>query len=1294
MSYTSTLKQYKLLFISMNSGDNDQKILSLARFTTSLQLWLQKPDPLDKLGPNHAVQETFLFECLTKINDCFISEMSAAISPQHMIQMLLCLQLSLGLDYGKSFFYKLARIIVIMTFSVSKFVALSVLPKEYVDNTVYNLFSSSISNRGSNMSSFFKMISIILDEIELQIPLWDTQYSSSVSQVWWRYLSDSAFCSNQKDPSSQDFIPFSNIPEPLQNQLICFIIERVSIHTEFMVFNPKMVRGSVFFASMIDFLSKSDDTYRNSACLLLIRSITQYFTIAEISTTKEEFDRENNHSMALSYYTFTDNSLCSFREYLSLLIDEGLKTFSEWIGFHLIEIGLFLKRDEFLNSHNQLKRLRLIFLTLVEQEFSESVLLSVLVSVQRQFIQSYPYLCVQLFLLLIFDIKNPNPNFWELFEQVLISISIYENGKLLISDCCYHFINHLSIVFSPIFFDISIENVTSIINPNDSDPRKAIVNQSILIFENPVLFSETIVIPQMSNYEYKSLSNNFGFFYLSLDRKQSKWDQTSLILFVRTLFDIIDGVLESSLSHYFVFSLLHVQNGLSKSLPLKSEFLVNSYLSIFLNQLDDSDSILEFDVFGLCVQIFQYSCLKEYFDQRIIILWLKAIIRFLVCTKQSYILIALKASFQSLYIMYPVSFCLIPFSIYALKYLSQNMDNFSTTFSVENCNLLLSSLSICSMMNEFKVGNDVLEAVESWSLDESSNINISLMGEVLSLINSVNHSFSTIELSKVTLTLLGTFFTIGRFSNLHMYSIPFILLGINQKIHNIEILEASISMFKAIFDSIDSLKDRITIMRALPFFVKYYGLEDDLCEKAVDSLIRSIENVQSVKEKWFDSVLTVIIDIIIKFPSTASKFINFVQYSLSANKWGSRLYKKTSLIHAIEFLFCNILPPNRRKAPIHSSAFAFHNSNRIHVIERTETNTILTTKNPYGSYTSAIECIKYEDRPKTREFFDYDQSTKIDLIDPCFYIGFCSNHSSDLESLYINPESFDYHESPISIKLDNPSSNETTKSDMPEFYHYETLFNEKFLSSPYALFFHLLYDTKDSDFCIKAPNQKINRHIQSIFAIEPIEYAKIGVIYVGAGQKKQNSILANNWGSTSAMFKSFLESIGCFVDLSCSDDKYTGKLDCNRFSNGKYSLRFFTQRFDVMYHVAPMMPTESDDAQQLRKKRHIGNDHVHIVWSEDSNDYDPTTIVSNFNDAHIVIYPLSDDLFRVVTHNKEAKTKVYPLFGDCIVPAHSLGILVQWTAFFADRSLSTDEVGQIGQFEESLMTSMNAIRTD
>ena len=114
----------------------------------------------------------------------------------------------------------------------------------------------------------------------------------------------------------------------------------------------------------------------------------------------------------------------------------------------------------------------------------------------------------------------------------------------------------------------------------------------------------------------------------------------------------------------------------------------------------------------------------------------------------------------------------------------------------------------------------------------------------------------------------------------------------------------------------------------------------------------------------------------------------------------------------------------------------------------------------------------------------------------------------------------------------------------------------------------------------------------------------------------------------SAMFKSFLESIGCFVDLSCSDDKYTGKLDCNRFSNGKYSLRFFTQRFDVMYHVAPMMPTESDDAQQLRKKRHIGNDHVHIVWSEDSKDYDPTTIVSNFNDAHIVIYPLSDDLFR------------------------------------------------------------------
>lgn len=60
-----------------------------------------------------------------------------------------------------------------------------------------------------------------------------------------------------------------------------------------------------------------------------------------------------------------------------------------------------------------------------------------------------------------------------------------------------------------------------------------------------------------------------------------------------------------------------------------------------------------------------------------------------------------------------------------------------------------------------------------------------------------------------------------------------------------------------------------------------------------------------------------------------------------------------------------------------------------------------------------------------------------------------------------------------------------------------------------------------------------------------------------------------------------------------------------------------------------------NDDKQFHKKRHIGNDHVHIVWCENTKDgYEPSTIRSQFNDAHIVIYPLQNGLFRIQIFKK------------------------------------------------------------
>ena len=50
--------------------------------------------------------------------------------------------------------------------------------------------------------------------------------------------------------------------------------------------------------------------------------------------------------------------------------------------------------------------------------------------------------------------------------------------------------------------------------------------------------------------------------------------------------------------------------------------------------------------------------------------------------------------------------------------------------------------------------------------------------------------------------------------------------------------------------------------------------------------------------------------------------------------------------------------------------------------------------------------------------------------------------------------------------------------------------------------------------------------------------------------------------------------------------------------------------------------------------RHLGNDEVHIVWSEHTRDYRRGIIPTEFGDVIIVIYPLTSGLFRIQIDQK------------------------------------------------------------
>ena len=66
---------------------------------------------------------------------------------------------------------------------------------------------------------------------------------------------------------------------------------------------------------------------------------------------------------------------------------------------------------------------------------------------------------------------------------------------------------------------------------------------------------------------------------------------------------------------------------------------------------------------------------------------------------------------------------------------------------------------------------------------------------------------------------------------------------------------------------------------------------------------------------------------------------------------------------------------------------------------------------------------------------------------------------------------------------------------------------------------------------------------------------------------------------------------------------------------GKESIYTVYAGHEVMYHVSTMLPHSKDNPQQLERKRHIGNDIVNIIYTDDPTfleTFNPNCIRSQF----------------------------------------------------------------------------------
>jgi len=193
---------------------------------------------------------------------------------------------------------------------------------------------------------------------------------------------------------------------------------------------------------------------------------------------------------------------------------------------------------------------------------------------------------------------------------------------------------------------------------------------------------------------------------------------------------------------------------------------------------------------------------------------------------------------------------------------------------------------------------------------------------------------------------------------------------------------------------------------------------------------------------------------------------------------------------------------------------------------------------------------------------------------------------------------------------------------------------------------------------------------------------KMGVVYVAQDSPDQNQILQTTYEETSAHFHEFITGLGYPVVLS-KHVGYLGGLDAKNTKNGTSSIYYTDAMHEIMFHIAPLIPTDPNDAQQIYKKRHIGNDHVHIIWCAGNKDYNTATITSQFNQAHIVIYPLQTALFRVDVFWREGLPWFGPLRHSTVINKRALPSLVRETAegvmltFYQNQSAFAHPAGEV-----------------
>jgi hypothetical protein len=215
---------------------------------------------------------------------------------------------------------------------------------------------------------------------------------------------------------------------------------------------------------------------------------------------------------------------------------------------------------------------------------------------------------------------------------------------------------------------------------------------------------------------------------------------------------------------------------------------------------------------------------------------------------------------------------------------------------------------------------------------------------------------------------------------------------------------------------------------------------------------------------------------------------------------------------------------------------------------------------------------------------------------------------------------------------------------------------------------------------IPPDDRKLQVMIRNLDYIPIIDSHSIAVLYVGPGQKDEVDIFSNTDGSPA--FLTFMAGLGRLIRLRGQKDVYTGGLDTHSDEDGEYAYAWWDDLSQSVFHAPHLMPNrpviEGQKEYFSYKKRHVGNDYVHIVFNDSGEDYRFDTVSTQFRFVNVVISahtagvsgstenPSEHDFFKVTIQKKAGIPEFSPIGDFKLVSAKALPVLVRQIALSAN----------------------------